>query len=254
MRSYTVTFETNCYEGDWEILLKTNRLKNMIRRNNFEFSERILYINNVSNIEKVKYYAEILKSYDVISDYFVVEDFADEAMNHFNLDRQQLSTGYYYSIQMLVAIYRCKSDYLLHFTGDSILDGSFNWIEKGINKIESDQRIKVANCLWNHDVKLAEEDSLEQDNDFWIGYGFSDQCYLIKASEFNKPIYSETNNSSERHFPTYVSEQFEKKVDSWMRNHGYLRATFKHGSYIHKSFPRHPLVRSVNRLLGFYDR
>lgn len=100
MKSHSVTFETNCYEGDWKILLKTNRLEEMISRNCFDFSERLLYINNVSDVEQVKFYAEKLKNRNVISDYFVVEDFADDAMNFFQLDRQKLSTGYYYSIQM----------------------------------------------------------------------------------------------------------------------------------------------------------
>lgn len=252
MKSYNVTFETNCYEADWEILLKTNRLENMISRNGFDFSERLLYINNVVDVEKVKFYAEKLKSRNVISDYFVVEDFANETMKFFQLDREKLSTGYYYSIQMLVAIYRCKTDYLLHFTGDSILDGTVKWIEKSILKMESDSRVKVVNCLWNHNKKEVEGLALEQDDDFWLLNGFSDQCYLIKTNDFKQAIYSESHPASER-FPAYVSEQFEKKVDSWMHNHNYLMATFKHGSYLHKSFSRNRIVRDMKRLLGFYD-
>jgi hypothetical protein len=43
----TVTFETKCYENDWEILLKTRRLQTMIERHHYPFARRILYINNV---------------------------------------------------------------------------------------------------------------------------------------------------------------------------------------------------------------
>jgi hypothetical protein len=61
MSKHSVTFETKCYEKDWEILLKTNRLEAMISRNQYDFTERILYINNVSDPDKVRSYADKLK-------------------------------------------------------------------------------------------------------------------------------------------------------------------------------------------------
>ncbi|XRG77320.1 hypothetical protein V5E38_15875 [Rossellomorea sp. GAMAL-10_SWC] len=46
MQQFEVTFETKCFEKDWEILLKTERRKND-EFNQFQFKEKILYINNV---------------------------------------------------------------------------------------------------------------------------------------------------------------------------------------------------------------
>jgi len=253
MSSRSVTFETKCYEKDWEILLRTGRLETMIRRNCFEFAERVLYINNVADPDKVRYYAERLKTRGVISEHVLVDDYADEALAFFGLDRESFKGGYYYSIQELVGIYRCKSEYLLHFSGDSVLDGSFAWIDPALDRMNRDQRIKIATCLWNGKSEEADQESLEQDNDYWLGYGFSDQCYLVKISDFRAPIYGERHAASER-FPVYGGELFEKRVDAWLRNYEYLRCVYKHGSYLHKNYPRNKLLRTAGRLLGVYGR
>jgi len=251
MNRQSVTFETKCYEKDWEILLKTDRLESIIARNRFDFQERILYINNVLEPEKVRDFAERLKARGVITDHVLVEDFADEALTFFDLNRDSFKGGYYYSIQELVGLYRCQTDFLLHFSGDSILDGSFPWVEQGIELLEHDERVRVVNCVWNRKHEEARANAFEDNAEYWFGYGFSDQCYLVRTADFRAPIYDESHPASER-FPGYGGELFEKRVDSWMRNHGYLLATYKHGSYLHKNYPRNKLLRTAGRLLGVY--
>jgi len=253
MSLQSVTFETKCYEKDWEILLKTGRLEAMIARNQYDFAERILYINNVADPDKVKGYADRLKTRGVISDYALVDDYAEEALAFFGLECDSFKGGYYYSIQELVGIFRCRTDYLLHFSGDSILDKAFPWLEKGIDRLQNDQRVKVVNCIWNRKENEAEEESIAEDDSFWIGNGFSDQCYLVRVSDFRARIYGETHPASQR-YPVYGGELFEKRVDAWMRNNGYLRCTYKHGSYLSINFPRSSLLRTAGRLLGLYDR
>ena len=249
----SVTFETKCYEKDWEILLKTGRLEAMISKNCFEFAERILYINNVSDPDKVRMYADRLTERGIISEHVLVDDHADEALAFFGLDRDSFKGGYYYSIQELVGIYLCRTEYLLHFSSDSILDGSFSWIEKGISALEDDQRIRTVNCVWNRKHDEARDNAVEETDDFWIGPGFSDQCYLIRTRDFKARIYGDSHPASER-FPRYGGELFEKRVDAWAQNSGYLLATYKHGCYLSRNFPRNGLVRTAVRLLGLYGR
>ena len=57
----------------------------------------------------------------VISDYFFVEDYIDEALKHFELTKEALGKGYHYSNHELVTIYLCKTDYILFYTGDTWL-------------------------------------------------------------------------------------------------------------------------------------
>jgi hypothetical protein len=247
-----VTFETKCYEKDWEILLKTNRLELMIKRNCFDFAERILYINNVSDPDRVKFHAGKLKERNIITQYVFVDQYAQEALDFFGLERNSFKGGYYYSIQELVGIYRCRTDYLLHFAGDSLLEASFPWIDEGIAKLEQDARVRVVNCVPDGSLCEAAAQAYEEDDDFWLGYGFSDQCYLIRTADYKQRIFNETHPASER-YPLYGGELFERKVDSWMHNHDFLRATYKKGNYLHKNYPSNRFIRAVARLAGRYD-
>jgi hypothetical protein len=48
-----ITFETKVWEGDWRIILNTGRLERMIESCDWEFAERVLYINNVKEKPRV---------------------------------------------------------------------------------------------------------------------------------------------------------------------------------------------------------
>lgn len=88
----------------------------------------------------------------------------------------------------------------------------------------------MVNPVWNYQFGEAYQEAVEKRGDFLISHGFSDQCYLIRTREFQSKIYNEHNQSSER-YPKYGGELFEKRVDSYMRNHERLRATYKKLSY-----------------------
>jgi hypothetical protein len=230
----SVTLETKCWEGDWEFLLRTNRLAALAEANCFPFAERVLMVNNVTDPDKVATYAREAIEAGLISRFIVVKDHVEEALAFFQLTSEGLGRGYVYSVAELVSIYLCTSEFLLHFSGDSIPERPCDWVSKALAAFESDQRIKVANLTWNGKYQDARADSLEECENFYIGYGFSDQSYLIRTSDFRAPIYNESHPASQR-YPHYGGELFEKRVDSWMHNHGYLRATYKHGSYSHSS-------------------
>ena len=234
----SVTFEIKVYENDWEFLLIGHYLDKIINRCNYNFKKKFLFINNVKDLKEVKKYADIKVKNGVIDEYFVVEDYASEALKYFNLEKESFKEGYYYSISELVSIYLCKTDFLLHLSSDSYLDESqINWIDKAITIFKQRDEIIVANPVWNFSYDEAKKESLTETTDFYVGYGFSDQCYLIRMDVFKNQIYSEKHIDSER-YPKYGGELFEKRVDSYMRNHKKLRITSKEISYIHKNFPK----------------
>ncbi|MEH7348974.1 hypothetical protein [Gottfriedia acidiceleris] len=235
MQQSEVTFETKCYEKDWEIILKTDRLEKMIEYKQFQFKEKILYINNVQDVREVSRHANKLIARNVLSSYVIVDDYSKEALNYFDVTKESFKGGYYYSISELVSIYLCNTEYLLHFSSDSILEKPFNWIDLSLLKLQNNEKIKVANPVWNGNVFEAKQESIDEDENFYIGYGFSDQCYLIRTNDFKNKIYNEKNPISER-YPIYGGELFEKRVDAWMRNNHFKRITFKHGNYIHQNY------------------
>jgi hypothetical protein len=249
----SVSFETKVWEKDYEIILKSGRIQNMIARCHYPFEQKKLFINNVNDLAKVQRLADKLISKSVIDQYVVVDDFAKEALDFFELSKESLGRGYYYSIAELVSIYLCTTKYLLHFSGDSIpmRNSNSQWLYILIKKLESNPKISVANLLWNQKTQEAIQESIENDPEFCVGYGFSDQMYLIRTDEFRRPIFNERNEKS-NHYPSYGGELFEKRVHSYMLNHERLRATYLESSYKHRNFSKKPWVRQLNQLFDWH--
>jgi len=246
-----VTLETKCWENDWEFLLKTNRIQRLAERCRFEFARTTLLINNVRSPGKVCAAAETLVKTGVISDFHLVSDYEAEALDFFGLSKSALGKGYVYSIAELVGIYLSTTEFLLHFSGDSMPAPAPGWIDAALMRFENDDRVKVANLTWNDNYAEAAAEAFAEDVDFHIGYGFSDQMYLVRTSDFRSPsAYHEKHEMSAR-YPDYGGELFEKRIDSWMRKHQYVRLTYKHASYSHRNFPRGKLRK---RLLLLSER
>src|SRR6516164_8459926 len=144
-----VTFETKCWERDWEILLKTDYLAEQIGRNDFAFANRLLFINNVRDPDEVSHYAQRLVHSGVLTGYYRVEECAREVLEFFALPRESLGAGYIYSIAELAAIYFCATPFLLHFSGDSILEQKSSWLLDALRALEHNPRAAVANPTWN---------------------------------------------------------------------------------------------------------
>jgi hypothetical protein len=234
----SVTFETKVYENDWEYILKGNYLKYSISNNNYKFHKRIVLINNVKNIEKVKKYAQRKVKEGVIDAFYVVADFADEALTFFNIERESFKGGYYYSIAELVSIYLCETDFLLHYSSDSfIVKNDVNWIESAIKILNQRKDVLVANPAWNFKFDEAKKESIAEIEDFYLGYGFSDQCFLVRTNDFRQQIYNEKHIDSQR-YPAYGGGLFEKRVDSYMRFNNKYRITYNKNSYISSNFPK----------------
>jgi len=241
----TITFETKCWEKDWRYILRRGYLEKMIKNCNYKFDQKILYINNVDHLDEVKKYAQKKIDKGVIDKYVIVDEYAEDALKFLEIEKDSFKGGYYYSIAELVSIYLSETDYLLHFSSDSCLEKSdYKWIEETLSIIEQDKNIIVANANWSHEECGARAESFKETDNNFIGFGFSDQCYLIRTDDFRKPIYNEIHRDGYR-YPRYGGELFEKRVDSYMRNHDRTRLTSKHVVYIHKNYPKDNFFRKT---------
>jgi hypothetical protein len=245
----SVTLETKCWDADWELILKTDRLRTLATRNCFDFVERVLMINNVTDVRTVTKYATRAVDRGLLTRYVVVDEHASEALRFFQLSPEALTRGYVYSIAELVSVYLCRTDYLLHYAGDCVPAMKCDWLPRTLEFMQANPQVKVANLTWDHKYDEAKSESSYETDNFYVGFGFSDQCYLVRTCDFRAPIYGERNIASER-YPDYGGELFEKRVDAWMRNHQHLRATFRHASYVHEK--RRSSLKT--RLLGRFSR
>ncbi|AOW08134.1 hypothetical protein [Flavobacterium gilvum] len=233
-----VTFEIKVYENDWKYILYGNYLEKLINNCNHDFFLKQLIINNVNDVNEVLKYAEKKVTDGVIDKIIVVNSHEKIVLKYFNLEKDSFNGGFNYSIAELTGIYFCETDYLFHFSSDSFVNNiGFDWIKKAVENLEKDDRFIVANPTWNNNFEEAKNEAHCEIDDFYVGYGFSDQCYLIKSEVFKSQIYSEKNIDSER-YPNYGGELFEKRVDAFMRNINNLRITSKEVSYIHVNFPK----------------
>lgn len=93
MDKRSVTFETKCWEADWRIILNTDYLKRQIDNCNYDFAEKVLFINNVDNMAEVKEAAKTAVSNKIIDKFYVVEDYAQEALLHFGIEYDSFRGG-----------------------------------------------------------------------------------------------------------------------------------------------------------------
>lgn len=239
----TVSYATSCYENDWKYILnEPDYLKTKLIGNNlYKFDCTILVINNVNDYEEVFSSAKKKLSDRVLSNVYIAKDFESEVLSFFNLKREDFKAyeGYrdswifYNAIGVLTAIYLCKTDYLLYHTGDAYLEKPVDWIPCAIDLMERKKKYKVANLIWNNNVEEVHKESYKTTKDFYVSKnGFSDQQFLVKQDDFRKPIYNEIREDS-HHYPR--GDVFEKRVFSFMKNHGWKRITYRYGSYIHKN-------------------
>ncbi len=249
----TVTFETKVWEKDWRYILNGNYLETIISRCNYPFDKKVLFINNVKDKELVIRKSQQKVEEGVIDEFYFVEDYAQEALIFFNILKSSFKGGYYYSIAELVSIYLCKTDYLLHFSGDAYLQKSAKpWINNAIEKLKSNENFVIANACWNFKFEEAKQEAYKEIEQFYIGQGCSDQCYLIETDRFRKKdIYNEKHPASDR-YPKYGGELFEKRVDSFLRNNDLYRITSKETTYIHKNFSKNKLIQKTKLLRNIY--
>ncbi len=228
----TVTFATSCWEKDWRlILLDPNYLAvHQIQNHLFPFAEKLLIINNVSDIEAVKKAAQEKIDQGVLTRFVVAED----VLPFFDLKRADFDDWQYYNaLAPLNAIYHAKSDYLLYLTGDVYLKQPVNWIDKALRYMSKRSRVKVANLTWNDQFKEAKKESYRSTWNFFVAdVGFSDQMFLVKRDYFCKSIYGEIRSDG-AHFPR--GDVFEKRVFSYMKNRKWERITYRRGSYTHEN-------------------
>lgn len=240
MKQIDLKFETKCWENDWRLMAYTNHLQQMIENCSVNFQKKILWINNVKQLDVVKNALIHLTKDKIIDDILVVDDFIDRVLLEYEIDKDSFKGGYNYSSEELAGIYACKTKYLLHFSSDSYIPHEYKdvkWIEDAINIMEKNTNIAVANPTWNKKWNEAKKESFSTIDDFYVGYGFSDQCYLINTELFKQPVYNFHHEASDR-YPAYGGELFEKRVDSYMRTHNLKRITSKTASYKSKNITK----------------
>ena len=242
-----VDFETKCWEGDWEYILKTNRLQKMIEINDYEFTKKTLLINNINSFKEVKKFADKKVRENIIDQFIFVKDFENEVLELFEIPKSfKKDKGFKYSISELTGIYLSNSDYLVHFSSDSILINKTNWIEKSIDLIKNNSRIKAVSPV---EERSRQKKILIINNGYEFTHVFSDQCYLIPISHYKNNIYEELNVNTYI-YPKYGGNLFEKRICAHFYNHSYFRVILGEVLFYSMNFKNLKYIKNILIFLG----
>ncbi|MBS1722988.1 MAG: hypothetical protein JSS66_08560 [Armatimonadetes bacterium] len=228
----TVTFETKCWEGDWRRILSPGHLDELIGRFDRKFDEKRLIVNNVDDRREVDLAARPLLRRGIVDGIVYVEDEIERALSRFGLDTESFGEGYWYSTAEIVGIATCGTGHLVHVAGDVAMAQVADWVTQGVRCLESDRSVKAVNPVWNGQVREALLEEQSRNGAYSIGQGFTDQCYLISVEAW-ADIDLKLDHPQSGRYPAYGGRLFERRVDSWLRTNGFLRATDLRVAYIH---------------------
>jgi hypothetical protein len=244
----------NVYEATYRNALKPGHLRAIVTDNAFKFNKVVVLINNVHDRGDATLYAQRLQKSGELDAFYFVQDLLDDALLKAGLNRKDLGPIAYYSDWAIVALFLPKSaHWICHWDAEVRMKDPVDWISPSINLMERNGRIATANPNWGK-IGLDKE-TIITDGDFSLGYGFSDQVYLLRTAEFARPVYRYFAPASLRYPLSYVSAIFEQRVDSYMRSNRRLRATYRLATYVHpdnegKSYPVRTWKNSIMRVLN----
>lgn len=231
--NFEVDLIFNTYELTYKKILTPNFINEVVHQNKYKFKNIFVVINNVKDRSQVENICKELISNNVINDYFFVEDYLDEVLERTGLKKQDIKNLKHYIDWALVSIFISKSEYLLKWDADVNLVEPCNWIEPSLIELNKNPNFIVANPIWDRELKRRERESLFKSEDFLYTQDFSDQIFLVKKTNFIKPIYKFFHIYSLRFPLAEFGSIFEKRVDSYLRCKGKIRVTYRKAMYSH---------------------
>lgn len=236
-----VDFVINTYEATYRAVLSPGYVRRITSDNLFCFRRVVVVINNVTDRLAVAASAQALVDSGEIDAFFFVSDHIDNALKMAGLTREDFGPIGYYSDWAFVALFLPDiAPWICHWDADARLKSPVDWISPAMLLMNADDRIAVANPNWSNEG--LDRETLQVKDEFSIGYGFSDQVFLLRTSEFARPIYRHFAPASLRYPLAHIAPIFEQRVDAYMRTQRRFRATHRTAQYIHlgegNSYPR----------------
>jgi hypothetical protein len=259
--STRVSLFVNCFERDYRQVLGRGFMKAKASQFQFPFARVVVTLNNIADEATAVALAREAVERGEINEYIEVAQALPKALEKCGLALRDLGLVRHYMDFALVAVTHAKTDYLLYCCAEVDLVTPFDWVSDAVAQMDLDQRILVANPSWASDPGGAQRESLRRDGHYWLGNGFSDQCFLADAGRLAAPIYRYKHETGGRYPMSDLGDIFEKRVDAYMRHHNLLRISDSRVFYNHVGveglgYPRLPLMKRIlrkgKRLLAFH--
>lgn len=199
-----------------------------------EFKDVIVLNNNIPLECSDEFYGTMLERLNLheVTKVINVENAQKKALDQRGLKLSDFSPLFFQSTSDLVAIHQCNTQYMVYFSGDAVPWGRSMWVNEGIELLEKNADIMIVNPTWNGFYEHARRESFDERPAYFMGRGFSDQCYLARTDDLRGDIYRETNAEADKIYCPTHGNTFEKRVSAYIRNHCKIRATLKSAAYL----------------------
>lgn len=187
--------------------------------------EKILLVNNVDNIEHLK---ELAKGKDLRLVY--VKDHSKEAVKFFNLNMDEKTKGYYYTIPYFVAILQAKGEYLFNVADDLEVKFGNDFLEDSLKELEDTDILATTIQIGESD--LVSKGEAKKDSDKFYHADSMTDCLFISPIQRLKGI--DYNQYAEVDFPLYSGNSFDKRIRMYMTNNNKYRAIYKNPNNYYK--------------------
>lgn len=252
-----ITLNTTIWEGDFDQVLDEKSW--FLNYTSKYITEKTLIINNIKEESKERLLNKIkdAQKKQKINIIFV-DEVKEEAKRFFNLNINESTLGYFYTIQYFVFILKCNQPYILNVSADCDLFFEEDYLKDSVEILKKDPRAITTTLPWstNADVGQHEQNAMfekfaKQEPElekFHYSAGFSDQTFLADIEKLKHIDYTIIHPDA-RQFPAYGGDCFEKRLCSYfLREHTY-RLIYKKYHYVHNMPPTHTnIFRKIKKL------
>jgi hypothetical protein len=251
----SIELAVTCFRGNEDELLRPGVLAQL--RSWVAPHEAMLtvLVNNVADPQATIEGLRPAVDAGVVDRVVVVADHLDRALRRTGTTRATFGRYLHWSDGPLVALTLEGPELLLYWdAGAALLDGSSDWVGACAALLRDDEQVLVANPRWADEATvLAEAD--RRDGPFALGYGFSDQVFLIRRSRTPYRLrgllpYWVRSPASVR-YPFTGAHSFEQLLDVHMRTAGLLRATHIGAEYRHVDSGHRYLPQGLAERIAF---
>ena len=242
----------NCFERDYRQVLAPGFLAAKAAQFQFPFFKRVVTLNNIRAMHEALALARSAVQRGEVEAFIEVESALPSALSRCGLRMCDLGVVRHYVDFALVAVAQAAPDYLLYCCAEVDLLKPSDWITPALEMLRANPGCLVANPSWASDPVGAEREAVRKEGAYFLGHGFSDQCFLADASRLARPVYRFKHPAGDRYPMSDLGDIFEKRMDAYMRHENLLRITDSRVFYRHlgregTGYPRAPLMQRVGR-------
>jgi len=204
----SVGLVVNTFERTRNAVLTPGFFSKIEKDNRHIFDEKVLLINNVENVDSAAEEASMLLEVGEITSFHFVAGHLDSVLSAVELRLSDLQPMLHWSDCDLVSPFLVRSPYLLYWDGDVVMREPANWVNEGCDLLACRDDVLVVNAR-GPDWTPKNELRVGTLDPFSLGYGFSDQLWLVRSEDFRRPIYNYSAPASAQYPLSHVCRVFE---------------------------------------------